>query len=238
MTLSRQLIIIIFSVFLLIFSGTLWITVDNTRSYLIQQLTTQTQDAADSLGLSLVPHLKNKDIAAVDTMINAVFDHGYYRELRLESISGKLLAQRENSSHIDGIPDWFISWLPLQTPRVKTVITTGWTQAGRLWLSAHPGYAYKKLWDTSIEVLWWSLAAFFLSLVAVITILRKILAPLKDVENQALSICNREFPIVETIPWTREFKRVVLAMNRMSHKCTSSKISGPFGRFTKRHFLM
>jgi diguanylate cyclase (GGDEF)-like protein len=218
MTLSRQLLTLILVTFLLVFSGTFWISVENTRSYLMLQLATQTQNAADSLGLSLVPHMQNRDIAAMDTMINAVFDSGYYKSLRLESISGETLIERENTSSIEGVPQWFIDNLTLETPHAESVITTGWIQSGRLKLVAHPGFAYKKLWETSIDMLWWSLLAFFVSLVAVSVILRAILRPLDAVEQQALAICKREFPIVENIPRTRELKRVVLAMNKMSAK--------------------
>jgi diguanylate cyclase (GGDEF)-like protein len=221
MTLSRQLLTLILVTFLLIFSGTFWISVENTRSYLMLQLATQTQNAADSLGLSLVPHMQNRDIAAMDTMVNAVFDSGYYKSLRLESISGETLIDRENTSSIEGVPQWFIDNLTLETPHAESVITTGWIQSSRLKLVAHPGFAYKKLWETSTAMLWWSLLAFFVSLIAVSLILRAILRPLDAVEQQALAISKREFPIVENIPRTRELKRVVLAMNKMSAKVES-----------------
>ncbi|TLS68946.1 EAL domain-containing protein [Mariprofundus erugo] len=218
MTLSRQLITLIFLTFLLIFSGTFWISVDNTRSYLMLQLATQTQNAADSLGLSLVPHMQRKDIAAMDTMVNAVFDSGYYKSLTLSNMSGKVLISRENTASIDGVPQWFINWLPMPTPQGESVITTGWTQSGQLTLIAHPGFAYKKLWETSQQTFWWAIIALIASLLAVGLILRAILKPLDAVEHQALAICDREFPIVENIPRTRELKRVVLAMNKMSGK--------------------
>jgi len=218
MTLSRQLISLILGVVLLVFSGTIWISVENTRSYLMLQLATQTQNAADSLGLSLVPHLQRGDVAAMDTMINAVFDSGYYKSLKLSKMSGTALIERENTSHIEGVPQWFIDLLPLQTPRAESVITTGWTQSGRLTLVAHPGFAYKKLWETTQQTLLWSTLALLISLIAVLLILKAILRPLKAVEDQALAICEREFPIVDNIPRTRELKRVVLAMNRMSAK--------------------
>lgn len=221
MTLSRQLLTLILVTFLLIFSGTFWISVENTRSYLMLQLSTQTQNAADSLGLSLVPHMQNRDIATMDTMVNAVFDSGYYKSLKLESISGERLIDRENTSSIEGVPQWFIDNLTLETPHAESVITTGWTQSGRLELVAHPGFAYKKLWETSVDMLWWSLLAFFASLIAVSVILRAILKPLDAVEQQALAISKREFPIVKNIPRTRELKRVVLAMNKMSAKIES-----------------
>jgi len=218
MTLSRQLITLIFITFMLIFSGIFWISVENTRSYLILQLATQTQNAANSLGLSLAPYMQNKDIAAMDTMINAVFDSGYYKSLKLETMQGKMLIERQNTSRIEGVPAWFINHLTLETPEAESVITSGWAQSGRLTLRAHSGYAYKKLWDMAVSMLRWSLLTCVLSLMAVLVILKAILRPLDAVERQALAIGEREFPIVENIPRTRELKRVVLAMNKMSAK--------------------
>jgi len=229
MTLSRQLILLIFITFILIFSGIFWTSVVNTRSYLMLQLATQTQNTADALGLSLAPHLQNKDIAAMDTMVNAVFDSGYYKSLKLQSMSGKMLIERQNTSRIEGVPQWFINHLTLETPEAESVITTGWTQAGRLTLMAHPGYAYKKLWDMTQEMLSWSLLAFALSLVAVLLILKAILRPLDAVERQALAIGERDFPIVEKIPRTRELRRVVLAMNKMS-----AKVEGFISKLSER----
>jgi len=203
---------------MLIFAGVFMVSVENTRSFLMLQLTTQTQSATDALGLSLAPHMQKKDIAAMDTMVNAVFDSGYYKSLKLTTMAGKTLIARQNTSRIEGVPNWFINHLSMATPRAESVITTGWKQAGRLTMTAHPGYAYKKLWDMTVEMLRWSLLAFGLSLVAALTILKAILRPLGAVEEQALAISEREFSIVENIPRTRELKRVVLAMNSMSAK--------------------
>jgi len=214
---------------MLIFSGIFWVSVENTRSYLMLQLASQTQNAADGLGLSLAPYMKNKDIAAMDTMINAVFDSGYYKSLTLRSMSGKTWIERQNTTRIEGVPTWFTRHLKLDTPEAESVITSGWSQTGRITLLAHPGYAYKKLWDMSVEMLQWSLLAFALALIAVLAILKAILKPLRAVEKQALAIGEREFPIVTHIPRTRELKRVVLAMNTMS-----TRLEGLIGTLSDR----
>jgi len=229
MTLSRQLIILFFVTFVLMFVGVFWVSVQNTRSFLMLQLSTQTQSAADSLGLSLAPYMKSKDLATMDTMVNAVFDSGYYKSLKLESMTGKTLIERQNTSTIEGVPAWFINDLTLATPVAESVITSGWNQAGRLTMAAHPGYAYKKLWDMTMGMLRWSLLAFVLSLMAVLMLLKAILRPLAAVEQQAMAITEREFPIVKTIPRTRELKRVVLAMNKMS-----AKMEGFIGTLSER----
>jgi len=49
-------------------------------------------------------------------------------------------------------------------------------------------------------------------------LLKLILKPLHDVEEQAKAISANMFKVVEHIPGTRELRRVVLAMNGMSEK--------------------
>ncbi len=218
MTLSRQLYALIFFISAAMGTGSLLISIDNTRSYLVLQLASQTQNAVDSLGLSLVPHIKNHDVVIMDTMVNAVFDSGYYKSLSLKSMSGESIIERENTTSIEGVPQWFIQALSLQTAHADSVITTGWTQSGTLRLTAHPGFAYKKLWQTSIEILWWSILAFFISFIAALFILKTILKPLHAVEAQALAICDRDFPVLTDIPKTRELRQVVEAMNKMAIK--------------------
>ncbi|MDQ6968517.1 MAG: LapD/MoxY N-terminal periplasmic domain-containing protein, partial [Mariprofundaceae bacterium] len=188
MTLSRQLITLILVTLTLVFAGSFWINLNNIRSYLIVQLSTQTQNAADSLGLSLVPHLKHKDVAAMDTMINAFFDSGYYKSLSLTTMAGKMLIERENTNQITGVPQWFINLLELKTSRVESIITTGWRQAGRLQLEANAGFAYQRLWQTAIDMLWYSLLAFAVALIAVVSVLKAILRPLAAVQKQAVAI--------------------------------------------------
>lgn len=216
MSLSRQLLIILAGLFLFVFAGIFWISVNNTRQYLAMQLASHAQDTATSLGLSLAPHLRHQDMAAMHAMINAIFDRGYYLEIVLENLQGQPLIERANPMRIEGIPPWFIRLLPLDTPWQDSLITTGWHQAGRIKVQSNPGYAYDELWRSAVQTCLWSVAAFALCMLLVLALLRLILSPLRSVEAQALAICKREFPVVEAIPRTRELKRVVLAMNKMS----------------------
>jgi len=56
MTLLRQLILVIVTLFTLLFAGTFAISVNNTQRYLEDQLATIAQDTATSLGMTLSPH--------------------------------------------------------------------------------------------------------------------------------------------------------------------------------------
>ncbi len=216
MTLLRQLIIVTVILFALLFAGSVVINVHNTRNYLNNQLRNISQDTATSLGLSLSPHMAKDEMAIVESMVNAVSDSGYYREVVVADTSGKAIVERIQPVVVKGVPAWFVNWIHLDTPRGEALIMAGWKQAGKIRISANPGYAYSALWNSSVEAFWWFLGfsgfAFLLGVIA----LRYVLQPLRAVEAQAKAICNREFPVQDQIPWTLELRSVVTAMNLMS----------------------
>ncbi len=117
MTLLRQLIIVIVTLFTLLFAGSVLINVSNTRSYLNNQLRSISQDMATSLGLSLSPHMANNETVIVESMISAVSDSGYYREVILSDMQGKAIVKRIQPQAIEGVPQWFVRLIPLETPR-------------------------------------------------------------------------------------------------------------------------
>ncbi|MES9873345.1 MAG: EAL domain-containing protein [Candidatus Sedimenticola sp. 6PFRAG7] len=218
MTLSRQLVLLVFVLLMLVFVGTFFISVQNTRSYLQNQLESHAQDAATSLGLSISAHLADGDEATVTVMTDAIFDRGFYRMVRVEDIEGKPLVDRIQPVNVDGVPDWFIDRLPLETPAGEAAVMSGWVQAGTVIVRSHPGYAYTQLWSTVEEVFWWFVSSAAVVLLIGIALLHLVLKPLRDVAWQADSICNREFPVIEHLPRTLDLRRIVEAMNRMSVK--------------------
>lgn len=221
MTLARQLILIVCALFVLLFIGTLTITIINTRSYLTDQMHSHAEDTATSLGLSLKPALEKNDIPLMETMVNAIFDPGYYREIVLLNPDGSVLYQRKEPVRIYGVPQWFIHLIPLKAPSARRELNSGWKLAGTISVTSHPGYAYRELWSIAFDTFWWFLAVFLVVTVLLIVALRFVLRPLRAVESQALAVCDRQFPVQEQIPRTRELGRVVTAMNRMTRKVES-----------------
>ncbi|VAX07954.1 GGDEF and EAL domain proteins [hydrothermal vent metagenome] len=206
---------------LLVFTGTFFISVQNSRAYLEVQLQSHAQDAATSLGLSISPHMAEGDEVMVTSMVDAIFDRGYYRVVRVEDMEGKSLVDRVQPVQVKGVPAWFINALPLVTPEGEALVMAGWHQAGRVQVRSHPGFAYRQLWVNVSETLGWFLLSAILVVTLGLALLRLVLKPLKQVEWQAESICNREFPILEQLPRTRDLRRIVEAMNRMSRKVKS-----------------
>ena len=215
MTLFRQLIIIITALFLAVFVGTFFVSVNNTRVFLSSQLQSHAQDAATSLGLSLSPHAADNDLITMTSMVDAMFDSGYYREIKVVNIDGKPLIARELPVTIEEVPQWFIQLTPLETPLGEALVMAGWQHAGSVTVRSNPGIAYAKLWYDSIGMFWWLFGAAVITLAVGWVILKIVLRPLRNLEIQAEAICRREYPVQEKMPWTRELRSFVQAMNRM-----------------------
>ena len=90
MSLSKQLYIIISFIFLMIFTGNFIISVKNTRDYIETEAVTKAQDTATSLGMTLKPYMKNKKDPEIVSIVNAIANRGFYKEIRLEDIEYSL----------------------------------------------------------------------------------------------------------------------------------------------------
>jgi diguanylate cyclase (GGDEF)-like protein len=218
MTLYRQLVIFTLFLFFILFSGTWLAKLQSTRSFLIDQLESHAQDTATSLGLSISQYAIDEDVTVIETMVNAVFDRGYYRIVRYSDVQGNVLVERLLDVKIENVPQWFISLIPLKTPEASANVMIGWRQAGTVYVKSHPGYAYKTLWENMVSMTLWFLGSGIVVLIIGGFILRVLLKPLILVAKQADALCKRRYEFQEQLPRTKELRRVVEAMNRMTHK--------------------
>jgi len=218
MSLKKQMMIFIASMLLILLAGTFTLNLSNTKSFLQDQLSSHAQDTATSLGLSLSSNADPEDTATMETMINAVFDRGYYSQIRLVDIDNKLIYQRDSTNSMEAVPIEFIEWVDLQAPTADAVVQAGWMPLGTLSVTSHTGYAYIKLWQELIQLsIWFAIAAVFaISLVAIA--LRFMLNPLHKLEKQAEAIVHKRYIIQQKLPNTTEFRQVVSAMNVMVSK--------------------
>ena len=216
MTLSRQLVILLLLLLALVLTGAFIISARNSQLYLEEQLASHAQDAATSLGLSISRSLSENDRVSIESMTDAVFDRGFYRLIRIEKIDGSLIVEREIPLKIEGVPDWFVKRLILRTPEGEAAVMSGWQQTGVVRIRSHPGFAYAQLWRNISDMFrWFLLSALLVSLLGIL-LLRWLLKPLRDIEWQADTICRRDFPVLEPLPKTRDLRRIVEAMNRLS----------------------
>ena len=218
MTLYRQIVLVVVALSILMFAGTAIINVQDTRNYLATQLESHAQDTATSLGLSLSPQMANGDDATMISMVDAIFDRGYYKNITLRRIDGEVISSRQSDVTIEGVPAWVIETLKLEAPEATSIIMSGWQQGGEIYVKSHPGYAYKTLWQTITNMLWWFSGLTVVLLLLAGMAVRVLLQPLDRLEAQALSVSDRQFDEIKEIPRTRELRNLIKAMNYMTSK--------------------
>jgi len=219
MTLSRQFGMSMLVMLIIVFIGTLWINVNNTRDFINLQLESHAQDTATSLGLSISPYVGEQgDLPIIDTMMNAIFDRGYYQSIQLSDLDGKVLIEKRSNRKLQGVPDWFVSLFPLSPPSSETEINNGWNIAGTMTIVSDPGIGYQQLWNNTKQSFWMITAIFIVTLVMVWLLVNIITKPLLAVVKQAKAISQRQFDTVKDIPKTPELRAFVEAINAMSNQ--------------------
>ena len=218
MSLSKQLLILISVLFLIVFSVNFVLSVNNIRSYLEGESKTHAQDTATSLGLSLSPYMVDDKDPVLETMMKAIFDRGYYKEIKLVSSIGEELVVLRNDKVSDLVPEWFIRNVPMQTAVADSEISSGWRISGTVSVSINSGYAYFKLYEQVKSSFYYSLATFLASLIVLFLVLRVTLSSLKRIGGMAETISQGNFDIIKRLPWTTEVRKVALSMNVMSRK--------------------
>jgi diguanylate cyclase (GGDEF)-like protein len=217
MSLRKQLFIAICLFLLVAFSGSFFVSLESSREQMLGQLRSHAQDAATALGLSLTEQID--DPAMTELMVSSIFDSGYFRSIRVVNIvDGEVLVERNATTHIDGVPGWFVSLVNLRPEGGDALVTRGWEQVARVEVLSNPQFALAKLWDSTLGSLIWLLICGLLSAVFGGWLLRRQLRPLDKMVKQAQAISKREFLSLPKLPRTPELKRVVLAMNQMVEK--------------------
>jgi diguanylate cyclase (GGDEF)-like protein len=215
MTLTRKMSIVVLTLLMIIFIGTYLITFRNEREYFMEQLNSNAQDTATSLGLSLSVALSHQDKALILSMVEAVFDRGYFSMIEIRDLHGRPFVSRYKQDKNQNIPSWFITLIRWVPARQSSIVMNGWNQVGEVVVTADPNYAYKTLWENALELLVWYIFFALLSLLSVYLFINWLLRPLNRVMNQAKKICLREFPVEKNLPKTPELRQVTLAMNKM-----------------------
>ncbi len=215
MSLFRQSVLALSLLIATLLIGNLYVSVNNARDYLSQQMQVHAEDAATSLAFSLSRATLDKDEALMGSMVDVIFDRGYYRLIEFRDLDGQAQVNRSLSVDVEGVPAWFVRALVLPEPQGRAEVISGWYRLGELVVVSHPGYAYRDLWRVFVELLQLSFVVALLCFALVGFGLKLLFKPLRQLEQQADAIGRREFPVQETLPRTPELRSIVLAMNRM-----------------------
>ncbi|HLX78968.1 MAG TPA: EAL domain-containing protein [Burkholderiales bacterium] len=216
MTLFKQLILGVSLVFLALLAGVEAIYLANARVQLQAQMSSQAQEAATSLSIRLAAlgSLENRDL--VETLLNPVFDRGYFQEIRVLSPGGEIVVRKVLPRSEDGVPEWFRNLFPIPSPGAQSLVSSGWRELGRVVVVSQPYFAYRQLWSTGLQTVAWLLFVYVVAIAAVGGFLAMLLRPLREIERVAVAIGERDFTTIALQPRARELSRVVAAMNAMS----------------------
>lgn len=218
MSLIKQLWIGIFLLLLLALAGNFVISTITAKTYLQEQLRLKNIDNANSLALS-ISQMPDKDPVTLELLITAQFDAGHYEYIIFQDADKKPIVARnfeDDNVLLDKVPAWFARRITLDVAPGIAQIQDGWQQAGTLIVKSHSRYAVEALWRNTRNLLDWFIVATLLSGLVGSFILKYISRPLDLVVDQAEAIGQRRF-IVSEEPKTKEFQRLVRAMNTLSH---------------------
>jgi len=217
-TLFRQLLLTIVLLLSLMLMVVMAINFQTTKNYLIDQLRSTTQDSATTLSMQISDFMALEDYTSVESTVNAVFDSGYFSQVRVHAYANDENITRSNTTVISGVPQGFIDFIDFEVPTASAVISNGWNELGQVYVTGSAGYGYYQLWLATRDLL---ISFFAIGTVSVLLgglMLRWLFKPLAEVEKQAEAIQQRRFIQMKTLPKTRELKSVVESMNRMAAK--------------------
>ncbi len=215
MSLIKQLWIGIITMLLLVLGGNFAISTLTAKTYLEEQLRLKNIDNANSLALS-ISQLPEKDAVTLELLITAQFDSGHYEYIIFQDADkNPIVARNFENEKIDTVPEWFAKKVKFDAAPGIAQVQDGWQQAGTLILKSHSRFALEALWKNTRNLFDWFVFVTLISGLIGSLILKYISRPLDVVVDQAEAIGERRF-IVSQEPKTKEFQRLVRAMNTLS----------------------
>jgi len=216
MTLFNQINSLLFALFLLVMSSLVYFQFTETKTFMVNQIESDLNNTVTSLSLMLKPHLETGDKATVDTLVNVIFEGGFYKKVHLTWLADQKRQLWENDVTIKKVPQWFIDLNLFETQSKEVTITSGWLQLATLNVESNPAIGYRELWRIMNDTLMILAALFLISVAALRLRLKIILKPLHEVAEHARDVSQRKFHPDMKLPSTTELSEVVGAINSMS----------------------
>ncbi|HEY8024221.1 MAG TPA: EAL domain-containing protein [Burkholderiaceae bacterium] len=210
MSMYRQIWLALILTTILSLAGGLLASTLSARSYVEEQLRMKNADNAASLALSLSE--KKADAIEIELTVAALFDNGHYELIQVVDPHGREIVKRTAMSSGYDAPTWFVRCLPLFSAPGEAKISNGWNQVGTVTVISNNRFAYKALWQSTLQmVAALGFAGLFGGWLGTL-VLRRLRKPLNDVIAQAQAIAQRHFV---TIPEPRvpELRQLTAAMN-------------------------
>lgn len=216
MTLFREINSLLFGLFLLVMSVLVYFQFTQTKDFMAQQMESDLNNTMTSLGLMLKPHIETGDMVTAETLVNVIFESGFYQKVTLTLLADNKVHEWQSSIQTGSVPQWFIGLDIFEAQKQESLITSGWLQLAKLEIEAHPAIGYQALWRVMNDTLM-IMSLFFILIVFFIRYrLTAILKPLAHIAEHAKAVSQRNFGEDIATPKTSELKAVVGAINTMS----------------------
>lgn len=215
MSLYKQLIIIVFSLYLVFLIGASMVLFDGYSDISQSQQEAHVNDIATTLALNA--NILSGNISALQTTINAIFDSGEVSKIRITNNEGKVVYEREvlESRYSNIVPKYFARLFVFHDVIGEAILNSGWNIVGKVEVFSNHDAPLVRLWvEIKQLIIYVTIFSIFVLLLA-LYLLNKVVAPLKAVAHQAISICNKEFNTLNIKPWSSEVFYVTKAMNFM-----------------------
>ncbi|KJG06346.1 diguanylate phosphodiesterase [Photobacterium kishitanii] len=216
MTLYRQLLLWMLVVLFSLTGAVFAIQFNTTKSYLIEQQSTELNNVVSSVGFALSPYLEAKDLISAESVINATFDSGYYSQVKLVLLDSKKEIIRQYPQLVQSVPNWFQSLVHIDAITQTRTLTSGWLQLADLTVTSSPASAYIQLWKATIQLLFGFITCLLLGAIVLSLVLNKVLKPLKQIQKSAQEMARNHFTPSLPTPHTRELADLVTAFNSMN----------------------
>lgn len=221
MTLSKQLFLTVFIILIGLFGGMSYFTLENTQKFVQKQLAQNAQDIANTLSFSVAPSLKNDDFANAKRIIDALFQSGYYQNIKLISSNDVELINLVNEQDDFDVPDWFTYIVNIMPAVKQAYVFDGTTPLGKVFVQCHPGFAYEQAYETMKEGVYLLIGITLLVMTLGSALLYFLLSPLREIKKQAKLITRKNFYKIKSIPWASDLRSMVQAMNYLSARLSS-----------------
>jgi hypothetical protein len=154
-------------------SSLLYLQYTETKAFMMNQMESDLNNTLTSLSLSLKPHLETGDEATVNTLVNVIFEGGFYKKVKLIWLADQHEKVWANEVSIDEVPPWFIGLNLFDKYSKEVTITSGWLQLATLKIESNPAIGYRELWRIMNDTVMVFAALFLVSYVVLRLRLRK-----------------------------------------------------------------
>jgi EAL domain-containing protein (putative c-di-GMP-specific phosphodiesterase class I)/GGDEF domain-containing protein len=208
----RQIGLLLSMVVLLAFGGSAAVGTWIFQKSMESQWQARNGDAA--ILLAQVANAQRGDLKLIQLVLQAQFDAGHYRRIRLVGVNGASIVDFESPEKVGNAPLWFIRALPLQAPPGESTVIDGWRQIGKLTVESHGAWAYNALWDGMLRFIVTLLVIGAAALAVAFTFVGGWRRILDGMVRQARGVEQARFTEIE-VPRTLELKALATGMNSM-----------------------